>query len=182
MMNGSSIVAMTTHLATGASHNVLYLASGVPLCVTLLALGAMHRKMHRYVAHGPLVPCMGLLASFCTAIILGAFGGNFGTVAFVLASAGTGIGTAFVCVRIGDMYSYLNGNRIFFTVFYTAIIANLIYFMCAAIARPLALVVLSSLPFLAVLFCFIRGEEGTAHDADAIPIEMLPRGFFSVAL
>ena len=178
MMNGSSIVAMPAHLASGESHNVLYLASGVPLCATLLILGAAHRSVHRSITHGPLVPCMGLLASFCTAIILGAFGGNFGTEIFVLASAGTGIGTAFVCVRIGGMYSYLNGNRIFFTVFYTAIIANLIYFMCAAIARPLALVVLSSLPFLAALFCFVRGEEGAAHDADAIPIEMLPRGFF----
>lgn len=179
MMSGSAIINAPLYLESGVTHNIMYLSSGIPLSLTLILCGAFHQKIEQYIFRGPLVPLMGLLASLCTFLMMGGFGEGLPLGLFVLLSAGTGVGTAFVCMRIGDMYSVLPGNRIFFTVFFSAVLSNLVFFMCAAISEIHALIVLSSLPLVATLLCLLRQEERPSHDSDMVPIEMLPRGFFA---
>lgn len=183
MMGGSSLPIGLGGAGAGEANSLLYLSSGVPLTVTLVCCGLLHRRVERFIASGPLVPLMALLASICTFLVVGGFCPNLPT--FVAASAGTGIGTAFLCLRIGRMYSTLDSARVLFTTFGSAVMANLLYFMCVAANRTLALVLLSLFPLCAIAVAMLRSEEVRVNlkdGEDVAPSSMLPKGFLARCL
>lgn len=180
MMGGTSIPIDFAGFDSGAANSLLYLSSGVPLTLTLIVCGLAARRVERYFASGPLVPLMALLTSVCTFLVVGGLCPNIPT--FVAASAGTGIGTAFLCLRIGRMYSTLDSARVLFTTFGSALVANLLYFTCVAASPRLSLVLLSLFPLCAIVVAQLRPEEVRVrlHDEeDVAPSSMLPKGFLA---
>ena len=108
MMGGTGVAGMSFSPAAFDANVLLYLYSGVPLSAVLIVCGLLHGRVEPHIVHGPLVPIMSVVASLCTAVVAGGFGAAVGHVPFALASVGTGVGTAFLCLRLGYMYSTLD--------------------------------------------------------------------------
>ena len=180
MMGGTGVAGSPFPSAAFDVNVLLYLYSGVPLSVVLIACGILHERVEPHIAHGPLVPIMSAVASLCTAVVAGGLGSSVGHVPFALASVGTGVGTAFLCLRLGCMYSTLDSKSILFTTFASGILADFIYFTCAAIDERLSLLFLSLMPLLSMILALLRREDSPAQeDEDKVPAGMLPRGFFA---
>lgn len=180
VMSGTSIVVTPVDLLHGQANSLLYLYSGVPLTLILVFCGVFYKHVEPHILRGPLVPCMSLLASVCTFIAAGGLGFSIGHVWFLVASVGTGIGTPFLCLRIGAMYSTLDSTRVFFTTFASGLLANLLYFMCVAVDQTLSLVLLSSFPLLAAFLALLKQVNPPAPDeSDVVPLSMLPKGFLA---
>ena len=160
----------------GDASNWLYLYSGVPLTVILLLCGIFSRRVEPYIARGPLVPAMALLAGVCTFLIAATPHLDWGL--FVAASIGTGIGTPFLCLRIGHMYSTLDSNRVLFATFASGILANLLYFVCCSIDALAASVLLACFPVFSMFLALLSAPEPPVkEEADIVPAAMLPKGF-----
>lgn len=166
--------------ASGSLQGELYLSSGVALSVCLLLSGVFHARLQRAIERAPLALLMGLLASVCTFVLMGGFGPQFARAVFVLCGVGTGIGTAFVCLRVGFVTSELNGARAAMMVGSTALVANLLFFMCKALPPVLSLWVISALPFLAAAVSYCSATDGVhgPEADDLIDVESLPKGYF----
>lgn len=161
------------------SKNLLYLSSGIPLIITLIGCAAFHESVRNRIERGLLTPLMGGVASVCTLVLL-ACSEYLPLAWYVVLAVGTGVGTAFVCLRVGTLYSALAGNKIFYTVFFAAALANLLYFMCVAVSRPLGAVLVSLLPLAAATTSSLRGDDaGQIDDDDLIPVNALPKRFFA---
>lgn len=177
VMGGASIAPSSDGFEYANSY--LYLNSGVPLAVVLVICGLCWRRVEPYIVRGPLVPVMAAFASACTYAAIG-FPAALHPTLFTFASIGTGIGTPFLALRIGYMYSTLDSNRVLFAAFGSGMLANLLYFMCVALDRDAAVAVLSLFPLFAVALALLRQEEPLAPDeTDVVPIGMLPRGFIA---
>ncbi len=160
----------------GDANNWLYLYSGIPLTLILLLCGVFSRRVEPYIANGPLVPCMAVLAGVCTFLV--AEQPRLGWGVFAAASVGTGIGTPFLCLRLGHMYSTLDSNRVLFATFASGILANLLYFVCCSIDSFAASVLLACFPVFSMLLALLRGGRPPVKDEDDIvPAAMLPKGF-----
>lgn len=178
-MGGAGVGTGPAGLDTGSANNLLYLSSGVPLTLVLICCGIAGKRIEPHISRGPLVPLMALLASACTFLIVEE-GIALGVALFIGAAACTGVGTAFLCLRIGHMYSTLDSRGVFFAAFASGLFANLLYFMCVAMGQTVASVLLSLFPLLAFVLALLRPEEGGApveREEDIVPASMLPRGF-----
>ena len=102
MVGGTGVAGVAFSPAAFDANVLLYLYSGVPLSAVLIACGLLHGRVEPHIVHGPLVPIMSVVASLCTAVVAGGFGAAVGHVPFALASVGTGVGTAFLCLRLGS--------------------------------------------------------------------------------
>lgn len=180
MMGGTGVAGAPSSSTVFDANVLLYLYSGMPLSVVLIVCGLLHERVEPHIVHGPLVPIMSVVASLCTAVVAGGFGTAVGHVPFALASVGTGVGTAFLCLRLGYMYSTLDSKNVLFTTFASGILADLVYFTCAAIDGWLSLLFLSLMPLLSMVLALLRREDPPAQEEeDKVPVEMLPRGFFT---
>ena len=179
VMGGAGVGSGPSGLDTGSANNLLYLSSGIPLTVVLIVCGIAGKRIEPYISRGPLVPIMALLASACTFFVVEE-NVTLGLAPFVAASACTGVGTAFLCLRLGHMYSTLDSKRVFFTTFASALFANLLYFMCVAVGQMVGSVLLSLFPLLSFVLALLRPENDedlVKEDEDIVPARMLPRGF-----
>ena len=164
MMGGTGVADVSFSPAVFDANVLLYLYSGVPLSVVLIACGLLHGRVEPHIVHGPLVPIMSVVASLCTAVVAGGSGVAVGHVPFALASVGTGVGTAFLCLRLGYMYSTLDSKNVLFTTFASGILADLVYFTCAAIDGWLSLLFLSLMPLLSMVLALLRREDPPAQE------------------
>jgi DNA-binding CsgD family transcriptional regulator len=179
MMGGSAVVPSSQELLQGNANNLLYLYSGVPLTIVLILCGAFSRRVEPTISRGPLVPAMSVLAAACTFFLMGGSGLPINGLTFALLGIGTGVGTSFLCLRIGYMYSSLDSMSVFFTTFASGMLANLLYFVCVGLDRWLSVLVISLFLICAMLLALLRPVDSREIDkTDAIPIKLLPRGFF----
>ena len=182
VMSGDA-VAFTPVSQAGSfsnANNLLYLYSGIPLTIILFACGFLGKRIEPYIFKGPLVPIMSVLASVCTFFVVGGFGFQLSDFWFALTAIGTGIGTPFLCLRLGYMFSLLDSQRLLFCTFAAALFGNFLYFMCAALNIQLAHLLLSCFPIFAVILAFLRQENfEEPSDFELVPLKMLPRGFLA---
>lgn len=179
MMGGAGVGSGPSGLDGGSANNLLYLSSGIPLTIVLIACGIAGKRIESRISRGPLVPAMALLASASTFFVVEE-NVTLGLVPFVIASACTGVGTAFLCLRLGHMYSTLDSKRVFFATFASALFANLLYFMCVAVGQTVGSALLSLFPLLSFALALLRPENDEdliKEDEDIVPSRMLPRGF-----
>ncbi len=156
-----------------------YMLSGVPLTICLIAAGLLDSFFNRFIAHGPLTVIMAIIASVSTFIVAtGSAGTGFlGDIAMM----GTGLGTAFVCLRVGLVTSRLSGTEACFTISNMALMSFLIYFAVKGMPVEISMVLLSCLPFASVFCSFCIPDAVAEEDplSEAIAIEQLPKGFFT---
>ena len=142
-----------------------YMLSGIPLTACLFLAGALDSFFNKRIAHGPLTIVMAIIASMSTFVV--ATGHGTGSLAYDVAMLGTGLGTAFVCLRVGLVTSRLSGTE--------ACIA-----ISSAALLDISVVLVSLLPFASVFCSFCVPDEVSEIDPleEAISIDKLPRGFF----
>ena len=100
-----------------------YMLSGIPLTACLFLAGAFDSFFNRRIAHGPLAIVMAIIASVSTFIVATGYG--TGSLAYDVAMAGTGLGTAFVCLRVGLVTSRLSGTEACITISSAALLSFL---------------------------------------------------------
>ncbi len=179
MMTGSGATSHIDVQGVGSPGELLYKYSGVALSLCLCAAGLAGDRIAPLLEKRWVVLVAGALASASTFVVCGGGGIVVDPWMYALASAGTGVGTALVCLRVGCLYSTLNGAKCFFTAVASGLLSNLFYFMCVALPIEAAVVVLSLLPFVAAALGLIqRNEDAESLSRDAISIDTLPRGYF----
>ena len=179
MMTGSGATSHIDVQGVGSPGELLYKYSGIALSLCLCAAGLAGDRIAPLLEKRWVVLVAGALASASTFVVCGGGGIVVDPWMYALASAGTGVGTALVCLRVGCLYSTLNGAKCFFTAVASGLLSNLLYFMCVALPIEAAVVVLSLLPFVAAALGLIqRNEDAESLSRDAISIDTLPRGYF----
>ncbi|HIS40297.1 MAG TPA: hypothetical protein IAC28_00600 [Candidatus Aphodovivens excrementavium] len=168
---------------SGMVSSKLYLYSGISLAVCLIGAGVLQKQAGKLVENGLFVVLMGLLASLATYLLSGGVLADDGgsRIAFALCGVATGVGTAFVCLRIGCLYSAPpRGEVPFFLIAKSMLLGNLLFFMIACLPAPISQVVLSLLPVLASIMVLLgSGSPEVRKDTtDLVAAESLPCGYF----
>lgn len=155
-----------------------YMLSGIPLTACLFLAGALDSFFNKRIAHGPLTIVMAIIASVSTFVV--ATGHGTGSLAYDVAMLGTGLGTAFVCLRVGLVTSRLSGTEACITISSAALLSFLIYFAVKGAPSDISVVLVSLLPFASVFCSFCVPDEVSETDPleEAISIDKLPQGFF----
>ncbi len=179
-VSSSEAVSLLDSKTAGHLQATLYLSSGFALTASLVLSGVFYKRLQPAIERGPLVPAMGFVASVSTFVLMGGLGTKVGAALFVVCGIGTGVGTAFVCLRVGFITSLLNGVRAVMMVGSSTLLCNLLFFTCQALPPVASLWMISALPFLAsvVSFCSKSGDEHGPEPADLIDIRSLPKGYF----
>lgn len=155
-----------------------YMLSGIPLTACLFLAGALDSFFNERIAHGPLTVVMAIIASASTFVV--ATSHDVGSLACDIAMVGTGLGTAFVCLRAGLVTSRLSGTEACVTISSAALLSFLIYFAVKGAPGDISVVLVSLLPFASVFCSFCVPDEVSETDPleEAISIDKLPQGFF----
>ena len=184
-MTGNSVTSnVSVPIDAGVLSAELYLLSGVPLAVCLIGSAVFQCQAARLMESRPFSLAMGLIASVATYVLSmgGALPGlEESRAAFVVCSIATGVGTAFVCLRIGCLYSTPPQGRVpFFTITQSMLVANLLFFMVVCLPDGLRQVVLGLLPVLAAATAMLGSDSPDMRkDAtDLVSVASLPRGYF----
>ena len=126
-----------------------YMLSGIPLTACLFLAGALDSFFNERIAHGPLTVVMAIIASASTFVVAASH--DVGSLACDIAMVGTGLGTAFVCLRVGLVTSRLSGTEACVTISSAALLSFLIYFAVKGAPGDISVVPVSLLPFASVL-------------------------------
>ena len=179
-VTSSEAVALLDGQTVGSLQGVLYLSSGIALTVCLVLAGVFSSSVQEVIEHGPLTCAMGLLASISTFVLIGGLGIKVGPGVFFACGIGTGVGTAFVCLRTGHVTSHLNGVEAALMVGLCALLANFVFFMCQVLPPVVSMWVISVLPLLASLcsFCTDADADLGPETDDLIDVKFLPKGYF----
>lgn len=184
VMTGNGITSSASvPFESGVLSAELYLLSGVPLALCLIGAAVFQRQATNLVENRPFIIAMGILASAATFIL--SMGNAFPEInvprsAFVACSIVTGVGTAFVCLRIGCLYSTPPQGRVpFFTIAQSMLVANLLFFMAVCLPDGLCQVVIGLMPVLAAATALLGSDDPSMRKdaADLVSVDSLPRGY-----
>lgn len=179
-VSSGELIFLSEAAGLEASLGVMYFSSGVPLTICLIGAALLDAFFQPLIEKGPLTLVMGLLASGCSFFLaVGGLDGG-GIVLFVICGVGTGLGTAFVCLRVGYVTSRLNGAKALLTIGSAALLSHLVFFAFKGVSGIAAVILVSLLPMLAVLcsFCIPEETQVDGRIEDEIDIGFLPKGYF----
>ena len=156
----------------------MYLASTTALGLTLVLAAAFPAVSARLTQNKPFLLAMGLLAGIATVFVkLMAPNGAFDSV-FLLFCVLTGLGTAWVCLRMGMEYASVGSRRATMNAAAAFVAASLMYFLVRGLPEHLGLGVMALLPLGATL-CTLTPAGDAPMEEPAEPHDhLLPRGFF----
>lgn len=176
----SSVLLSGVTNAAGAATDTLfsmYLASTAALALMLLLAAALPGFSSR-VVQGRWMPLgASVLAALATVGVKCTAPLGAAHPLFILFCVLTGLGTAWVCLRLGLMYATVPSRQVTLHAAMSFVIAALFYFMARSIPVQLGLVVMALLPVMAA--CCTLTPQGTAAAQEECPQRehMLPRGF-----
>lgn len=157
---------------------MMYLASTTALAVTLVVAALCPRLSHGVVESRLAVAGFSLVAAVATvaAGCLSSSGGS--SPLFLAASALTGIGTAWVALRLGTLYSTVPARRV--TLYTTAsfVTACLLYFLAVGLPHQLGLPFMALLPVFAALVTMTTPDDTVLQKERPSRAKALPPGFF----
>lgn len=179
-VTGVDMVTMSGTEDTSNGFLLTYMLSGIPLTICLFLAGFFDKHFNPLIAHGPFTLVMSLVAAVSTFLVASGVSVKCGDLAHGLCLMATGLGTAFVCLRVGLVTSRLSGPQACLTISGAALLAFLIYFTVRGAPAAMFATLLSLLPLLSVdsSFCLPTEIRNTSPLEDAIDINKLPRGFF----
>lgn len=154
-----------------------YILSGLPLSICLLMAAIFDRCFDGLLHKQSFVLGMSFLASACTFLLVSQIAmPPFLGVACMI---GTGIGTAYVCLRTGIVTCELTGTRALFTLGAMALLSFVICYAIKGMPLPISAIVVSALPFAsAVTSLLLDPNSEPEEDQDSlIPLDKLPSGF-----
>ena len=157
--------------------SIMYLASTTALGVVLIVAGVFHTTATRVVESRLSVLAMAGIAAFATLLVAWTAPAGSGGFVFVAGCALTGMGTAFVALRLGSVYSTVGARQAFMYTAGSFIFAGMLYFVCIGLPQPLGLMTTSFLPLVAVAFSMAVARGFVQPSEDVIPLRELPRGY-----
>lgn len=161
-----------------SSQTVMYLLSTTALALTLLAAALLHKRAAKLVASVKFVAIAALIASLATGRV-GLTDQDAGNPLFWTGCVLSGVGTAFVSLRFGMMYSVMAARKAMTNAAAAFVVAGGLYFVVIGLPHELGLVLCVGLPLMAAL-CTVtfdpsrKGRPGR----EVIPTESLPARFF----
>lgn len=157
---------------------VMYLASTTALGVVLIAAGVFHKAAVRIVESRLMVIAMAGIATLATLLVAwSAIVGPRGAF-YVMSCVLTGVGTGFVALRLGSVYSTVGARQAFMYTAGSFVFAGMLYFVCIGLPQPIGLLMTASLPLLAVVFTMAVTTVSREPIDNVVPMRELPRGYF----
>ena len=155
----------------------MYLASTTALGLTLVLAATFPAVSARLAQNKPFLLAMGLLAGTATVFVkIMAPNGAFDPV-FLLFCVLTGLGTAWVCLRMGMEYASVGSRRATMNAAAAFVAASLMYFLVRGLPEHLGLSVMALLPLGATLYADTGGDAPMEEPVESHD-HLLPRGFF----
>lgn len=156
----------------------MYLASTSGLGVVLIVAGVFHTAAARIVESRLAVVLMAGVAAVTTLVV--AWSAPMGPQGplYLVGCALTGVGTAFVALRLGSVYRTVGARQAFMYTVASFIFAGMLYFVCIGLPQPVGLLMTASLPLLAVVFTMAAARVSSEPADDVVPMRELPRGYF----
>ena len=175
----SNVLFSTSSSIDGVSaQTVMYLLSTSALAVTLLLSAIAHKQMVKLVANMKFVVAAAAIATVATAFIAGT-PQTAGNPLFWAGCVLSGMGTAFISLRYGMMYSVMGARKAMTNAAASFVLAGALYFVVVGVPHGLSLVLCVGLPFLAALCTVTFDAKRTGRPGRAIlPAAQLPRHFF----
>jgi DNA-binding CsgD family transcriptional regulator len=168
--------------STGSSSVLLtmYLVSTTGLSLVLILAALFHKKATPLIEGRAFTMVMALVATASTVMLSCASPLGPWNPVFLSGSFLTGVGTAFVALRLGSVYSSVVARQAFMYTAGSFLFAGMLYFVAVGIPFPANMIVTACLPLLAALFSLTaNAHEGERHSrADRVSIRELPSGFF----
>ena len=156
----------------------MYLASTTALGLTLVLAAAFPTVSARFAQNKPFLLAMGLLAGTATVFVkIMAPNGAFDSV-FLLFCVLTGLGTAWVCLRMGMEYASVGSRRATMNAAAAFVAASLMYFLVRGLPEHLGLGVMALLPLGATLCTLTPAGDAPMEEPVESHDHLLPRGFF----
>ena len=136
----------------GNAMSVMYLASTTALGLVLIVAGAFQKVTARIVESRLSVTVLAGMATLATLVVAWSAPAQAGEALYVAGCSLTGVGTAFVALRLGSVYSTVGARQAFMYTAGSFIFAGMLYFVCIGLPQPVGLLMAASLPLLAVVF------------------------------
>ncbi|WP_270295129.1 hypothetical protein [Eggerthella sinensis] len=130
----------------------MYLASTTALGIVLIVAGVFYRTAGRIVESRLLVVSMAGVATLSTLLVSWSVPLGPQSLPYIAGCALTGVGTAFVALRLGSVYRTVDARQAFMYTAGSFIFAGMLYFVCIGIPQPAGLLLTASLPLVAVAF------------------------------
>ncbi|WP_302391200.1 helix-turn-helix transcriptional regulator [Eggerthella sinensis] len=156
----------------------MYLASTTALGIVLIVAGVFHRTAGRIVESRLLVVSMAGVATLSTLLVSWSVPLGPQSLPYIAGCALTGVGTAFVALRLGSVYRTVDARQAFMYTAGSFIFAGMLYFVCIGIPQPAGLLLTASLPLVAVAFTMAAARGHAEPVEDVVPMSELPRGYF----
>ena len=160
---------------------VFYLTCGIGHSIGLIGIAVFHRRFSPMLDNATFVIGCGIASSVGTFLLTGcAADVQLPLPVFIMTSLVTGLSNSTLVVKVGAVYKQLRGARIFTTVATSTLFANFVFFMCMAVLKPIAVVVISLLPVFAAIISFVQSvTTRAAAKYEPISPADLPRGYFT---
>lgn len=178
---GPVIFEFESNTLNGTPAFIFYLCSGTAHGTCLIAGGAFSEKAELLIMKKRVVLNAAFISSIFTALtICQGFGIDIGIIPFALFSAVTGATNALIILRIGYIYRDVSNPQAFFFIAASALLANLLFFLCTKAPTLAALIIVAALPFLSAFATFMEGPSPCAEmPGETIPITALPKRYFT---
>lgn len=156
----------------------MYIASTLALSVALIAAALAHGASRRIVASKACVCAAALLVGVGT-VGVKVFSANGAQDAlFLLSSVVTGLGTAWICLRVAVEYASVSSRAATLHAGATFVLAALLYFLVRGLPEGMGLIVMALLPLAAALCTMTPAGEAPMEEEPQPHAHLLPRGFF----
>ncbi len=156
----------------------MYIASTLALSVALIAAALAHGASRRIVASKACVCAAALLVGAGT-VGVKVFSANGAQDAlFLLSSVVTGLGTAWICLRVAVEYASVSSRAATLHAGATFVLAALLYFLVRGLPEGMGLIVMALLPLAAALCTMTPAGEAPMEEEPQPHAHLLPRGFF----
>ena len=153
----------------------MYLLSTTALALVLIVSSLFASKVEAVLRRSSIVFAAGALATVSTVGVV--FGG--GGPAFTIFSALTGVGTAWIALRLGMVYGTVPARQ---ALMYTAaafVFAGMLYFVAVGLPGIAGILFAAFLPTMAALCSVATLARTDAARSDCRPTGSLPHGFFA---
>lgn len=176
----SSVVFGGPETSTSSSAILdMYLISTAALSVVLVIAGFFEKTVKRLIESRACVLGMAVVAMFATLLVAWASTQGLDNPLFFIGGALTGVGTAFVALRLGSVYSQVDARQAFMYTCGSFIFAGMLYFVCIGIPQQAGLSLVSVLPLIAAAFTMAAVRRPDPFEGDVVPSRELPRGYFA---
>lgn len=156
----------------------MYLASTTALGLTLVLAAAIPAVAERFVRSKGVSFCLAAMASLATMGVKCFSVNGPNDLLFMACCVLTGIGTAWVCLRLGMAYASVPSRQATMYASAAFFCAALLYFLARGLPEELGLIVMALLPMLASLCTMTPVGEASVAEERPRRDHLLPHGFF----